>query len=116
MHPWTQASPTTLASRAVLIHPRIRRPRVGQLTDRERDVLDQLPSRRNLDEIADDLAVPVSTVTSDLRSIYGKLGSAPDARPCSQPTTGPPAAEAVSTAAAPGRRSRPSWPPGDSTW
>jgi LuxR family maltose regulon positive regulatory protein len=74
MHPWTQASPTALASRAVLIHPRIRLARVGQLTDRERDVLDQLPSRRNLDEIADDLAVPVSTVTSDLRSIYGKLG------------------------------------------
>ena len=74
MHPWTQASPTALACRAVLINPRIRLPRVGQLTDRERDVLDQLPSRRSLDEIADDLAVPVSTVTADLRSINGKLG------------------------------------------
>jgi LuxR family transcriptional regulator, maltose regulon positive regulatory protein len=49
-------------------------PRTVPLGAREREVLDQLPSLRNLDEIADHLAVPVATVKTHVRAIYVKLG------------------------------------------
>lgn len=44
------------------------------LTAREHDVLVQLPSLLNLDEIAADLVVSVNTIKSHVRSIYDKLG------------------------------------------
>ena len=44
------------------------------LSSRERDVLQMLPSLRNLDEIADDLGVSVNTIKSHVRAIYSKLG------------------------------------------
>jgi LuxR family maltose regulon positive regulatory protein len=44
------------------------------LTDRERDVLAELPSMRTADEIADDLFVSTSTIKTHMRSIYRKLG------------------------------------------
>jgi LuxR family maltose regulon positive regulatory protein len=45
-----------------------------RLSAREREVLEQLPTLRNLDEIADHLAVSVNTVKSHIRAVYGKLG------------------------------------------
>ena len=44
------------------------------LSSREHDVLQMLPSLRNLDEIADDLGVSVNTIKSHVRAIYSKLG------------------------------------------
>jgi LuxR family maltose regulon positive regulatory protein len=64
----------TFAYRAFTTDGRVRLPQAVRLSAREREVLDQLPSLRNLDEIADDLAVSVNTVKSHVRAIYGKLG------------------------------------------
>jgi LuxR family maltose regulon positive regulatory protein len=44
------------------------------LTERERVVLQRLPSPRSLDEIALDLTVSVNTVKTHVRGIYSKLG------------------------------------------
>lgn len=44
------------------------------LTERERDVLDLLPTLLSLDEIADALSVSINTVRSHVRSLHGKLG------------------------------------------
>jgi len=49
-------------------------PHTIPLSGREREVLDQIPSLRNLEEIAHNLAVSVNTVKSHVRAIYGKLG------------------------------------------
>jgi LuxR family maltose regulon positive regulatory protein len=64
----------TFAYRAFVSDGRTRLPPAVRLSAREREVLDQLPSLRNLDEIADHLAVSVNTVKSHVRAIYGKLG------------------------------------------
>jgi LuxR family maltose regulon positive regulatory protein len=64
----------TFVYRAFTSDGRVRAPQAVRLSAREREVLDQLPSLRNLDEIADDLAVSVNTVKSHVRAIYGKLG------------------------------------------
>lgn len=45
------------------------------LTERERAVLDLLPSQRSFGEIATELAVSHSTVKTHVRAIYGKLGA-----------------------------------------
>ena len=62
------------AHRAFLSDLRTRLPHIIPLSGREREVLDQLPSLRNLEEIASNLAVPVNTVKTHVRAIYGKLG------------------------------------------
>ncbi|OLT21103.1 hypothetical protein BJF78_08530 [Pseudonocardia sp. CNS-139] len=48
---------------------------VVRLSAREQDVLRELPSLRNLDEIAAELDVSVNTVKSHMRAIYRKLGA-----------------------------------------
>ena len=45
------------------------------LTEREREVLELLPSMRSVAEIADDLAVSANTVKAHKRAIYQKLGA-----------------------------------------
>ncbi|SDE27221.1 LuxR family transcriptional regulator, maltose regulon positive regulatory protein [Blastococcus fimeti] len=45
------------------------------LTERERAVLDLLPSQRSFSEIATELAVSHSTVKTHVRAVYGKLGA-----------------------------------------
>ena len=62
------------AYRALLIDPRTRLLHTIPLSGREREVLDQLPSLRDLEEIANHLAVSVTIVKSHVRAIYGKLG------------------------------------------
>jgi LuxR family maltose regulon positive regulatory protein len=62
------------AYRAFTSDGRARRPLSVRLSAREHEVLEQLPSLRNLDEIADHLAVSVNTVKSHVRAIYSKLG------------------------------------------
>ena len=64
----------TFAYRAFVSDGRAHLPHAVRLSTREREVLDQLPSLRNLEEIADHLAVSVNTVKSHVRAIYGKLG------------------------------------------
>jgi LuxR family maltose regulon positive regulatory protein len=44
------------------------------LTERERAVLNMLPTQRSFDEIALDLTVSHSTVKTHVRALYGKLG------------------------------------------
>ena len=52
-----------------------RRPRpAAPLTEREREVLDLLPTQLSLDEIAEALSVSVNTVRSHVRSVHDKLG------------------------------------------
>ena len=46
----------------------------GLLTEREQEVLAELPSMRTAAEIADDLFVSTNTVKTHMRSIYRKLG------------------------------------------
>jgi LuxR family transcriptional regulator, maltose regulon positive regulatory protein len=48
---------------------------VTRLTEREREVLELLPSMRSVVEIAEDLAVSVNTVKTHQRAIYHKLGA-----------------------------------------
>ncbi|MEJ2863801.1 LuxR C-terminal-related transcriptional regulator [Actinomycetospora flava] len=48
-------------------------PEPTALTDRERAVLEMLPTQRTAVEIADDLAVSVNTVKTHVRAIYAKL-------------------------------------------
>ncbi|HEU5472647.1 MAG TPA: LuxR C-terminal-related transcriptional regulator [Actinophytocola sp.] len=50
------------------------RPAPVALTDRERTVLQLLPTVRSLDEIADDLTLSTNTVKTHIRTLYGKLG------------------------------------------
>jgi LuxR family maltose regulon positive regulatory protein len=64
----------TFAYRAFVSDGRTRLSPTVRLSAREREVLEQLPSLRNLDEIADHLTVSVNTVKSHVRAIYGKLG------------------------------------------
>jgi LuxR family maltose regulon positive regulatory protein len=64
----------TFAARALAVRRRAAHGPAVLLSARERDVLAQLPSLRNLDEIADGLAVSVNTVKSHVRAIYAKLG------------------------------------------
>ena len=64
----------TPTDRALLSAPRTRLLHTIPLSGGEREVLDQLPSLRDLEEIADHLAVSVNTVKSQVRAIYGKLG------------------------------------------
>ena len=64
----------SFAYRAFISDGRARLPQAVRLSAREREVLEQLPSLRNLEEIADYLAVSVNTVKSHVRAIYGKLG------------------------------------------
>ena len=66
----TTRSPTAPSSATVVPAG----PQAVRLSAREREVLEQLPSLRNLEEIADHLAVSVNTVKSHVRAIYGKLG------------------------------------------
>jgi LuxR family maltose regulon positive regulatory protein len=47
---------------------------IDGLTERERDLLVELPSMRTVEEIAESLFVSVNTVKSHLRGIYRKLG------------------------------------------
>ncbi|GAA4921834.1 LuxR family maltose regulon positive regulatory protein [Actinomycetospora succinea] len=47
---------------------------VRLLTERERAVLERLPTMRSASEIADDLAVSINTVKTHQRAIYHKLG------------------------------------------
>ena len=66
-------------ARAVLALRRAR-PAAGAgtpLTDRERAVLDLLPTVLSLDEIAATLAVSVNTVKTHLRALYAKVGAHP---------------------------------------
>jgi LuxR family transcriptional regulator, maltose regulon positive regulatory protein len=44
------------------------------LTEREREVLDLLPTLLSLDEIAEALSVSINTVRSHVRALHGKLG------------------------------------------
>jgi LuxR family maltose regulon positive regulatory protein len=44
------------------------------LTEREREVLDLLPTQLSLDEIAEALSVSINTVRTHVRSLHGKLG------------------------------------------
>jgi LuxR family transcriptional regulator, maltose regulon positive regulatory protein len=46
------------------------------LTERERDVLELLPTLLSLDEIGDALAISINTVRSHVRNLHGKLGVA----------------------------------------
>ena len=64
----------TFAYRAFISDGRASRPQAVRLSAREREVLEQLPSLRNLEEIADHLAVSINTVKSHVRAIYSKLG------------------------------------------
>ena len=64
----------TFAYRAFISDGRSHPPQSVRLSAREREVLEQLPSLRNLEEIAGHLAVSVNTVKSHVRAIYGKLG------------------------------------------
>jgi LuxR family transcriptional regulator, maltose regulon positive regulatory protein len=64
---------SAFAHRASAIDPRLRPPQAARLSAREREVLNELPSLRNLEEIADRLAVSVNTVKSHVRAIYSKL-------------------------------------------
>jgi LuxR family transcriptional regulator, maltose regulon positive regulatory protein len=50
------------------------RPGPVALTDRERTVLELLPTVRSLDEIAEDLTLSTNTVKTHIRTLYGKLG------------------------------------------
>ncbi|WP_280272934.1 LuxR C-terminal-related transcriptional regulator [Nocardia wallacei] len=57
-------------------HPALaRRHRPPRLTPTERTVLDQLPSGRTAQQIADVLGVSINTVKTHLRGIHAKLGS-----------------------------------------
>jgi LuxR family maltose regulon positive regulatory protein len=62
------------AFRACASDPRVPLSHGTRLSAREREVLCQLPSLLNLEEIADRLAVSLNTVKSHVRAIYGKLG------------------------------------------
>jgi len=73
-HPAATENRNDFAYRAFLNDPRTRLPRTIALSGREREVLDQLPSLRTIEEIADRLAVSVNTMKSHVRAIYGKLG------------------------------------------
>ena len=59
-----------VALRAARLHVPLSNP----LTERERDVLELLPTLLSLDEIADTLAISINTVRSHVRSLHGKLG------------------------------------------
>jgi LuxR family transcriptional regulator, maltose regulon positive regulatory protein len=48
---------------------------IAPLTEREREVLELLPSMRSVAEIAEDLAVSANTVKTHQRAIYHKLGA-----------------------------------------
>jgi LuxR family maltose regulon positive regulatory protein len=48
---------------------------LARLTERERAVLDLLPSQMSFEEIAEALAVTVNTVKSHVRAVYDKLGT-----------------------------------------
>ncbi len=48
---------------------------LAPLTEREREVLELLPSMRSVAEIAEDLAVSANTVKTHQRAIYHKLGA-----------------------------------------
>jgi len=61
-----------LALRAARVHVPLSNP----LTERERDVLELLPTLLSLEEIADALAISINTVRSHVRSLHGKLGVA----------------------------------------
>jgi LuxR family transcriptional regulator, maltose regulon positive regulatory protein len=61
-----------LAQRAARLHVPLSNP----LTERERDVLELLPTLLSLDEIAGALAISINTVRSHVRSLHGKLGVA----------------------------------------
>nr|WP_246462024.1 LuxR C-terminal-related transcriptional regulator [Nocardia transvalensis] len=61
---------------AVRAHPALRRQhRPPSLTATELTVLNQLPSGRTAQQIADVLGVSINTVKTHLRGIYGKLGT-----------------------------------------
>ncbi|GAA1479131.1 LuxR C-terminal-related transcriptional regulator [Nocardioides aestuarii] len=52
----------------------LRAPATVQLTDREVDVLRELPTLRTVEEIAGTMVISVNTLKTHLRSIYRKLG------------------------------------------
>jgi LuxR family maltose regulon positive regulatory protein len=64
----------TFAYRAFHDTPRMPLPHTTPLSAREREVLDQLPSLRTVDEIATNLAVSTNTIKTHVRAIYRKLG------------------------------------------
>ena len=49
-------------------------PRSAALTERERAVLQRLPTLQSLEEIASDLTLSLNTIKTHVRSIYAKLG------------------------------------------
>ncbi|MGE3257730.1 response regulator transcription factor [Pseudonocardia sp.] len=65
---------TPFARRVAAVLAAIRPGPVAPLSERERAVLELLPSLLSAGEIADELTVSVNTVKSHIRSIYGKLG------------------------------------------
>lgn len=66
--------PVAFAFRCLAARQRVRPSSAPQLSAREQEVLAQLVSLNNLDEIADDLDVSVNTIKTHVRGIYGKLG------------------------------------------
>jgi LuxR family transcriptional regulator, maltose regulon positive regulatory protein len=63
-----------MVDRVLAVAPSAERP-VAPLTEREREVLELLPSMRSVVEIAADLAVSANTVKTHQRAIYHKLGA-----------------------------------------
>ena len=64
-----------MVGRVLSAGPSAAAPPVVALTDREREVLELLPSMRSVVEIAEDLAVSANTVKTHQRAIYHKLGA-----------------------------------------
>ncbi len=61
--------------RVLSVGPTTTCPLVTPLTEREREILELLPTMRSVVEIADDLAVSANTVKTHQRAIYHKLGT-----------------------------------------
>ena len=64
-----------MVGRVLSAGPSASAPPVVALTEREREVLELLPSMRSVVEIAEDLAVSANTVKTHQRAIYHKLGA-----------------------------------------
>ena len=60
----------------IVAHASTPRGPVTALTERELDVLRQLPTMRTVEEIAEVMLVSINTVKTHLRNVYRKLGTA----------------------------------------